>query len=104
MRVLITPRAEEDVIRQFRYYLLDQDAPDVALEFRKAVFETLAQLREFPLLGSASNTEPAGLRSWPVKGFPALRLYYILTTSQLRIIRVLHCKRDVRRILRTDPR
>ncbi len=37
----------------------------------------------------------AGLRSWPVKGFPAIRIYYLRSGQALRIVRVLHGKRDI---------
>ena len=41
-----------------------------------------------------------GLRSWPVKGFEPIRIYYVEVPGCLRVVRVLHGKRNVRRILR----
>jgi len=37
VKIEIYPRAQADIIRQFRYYLVDQDAPAVAFRFREAV-------------------------------------------------------------------
>jgi plasmid stabilization system protein ParE len=67
LKVEIFPCAEADIIRQFRYYLVDQDAPLIALRFREAVIESLEQLKRRP-----------------------------------RVLRILHGKRDVRRILRRE--
>lgn len=35
------------------------------------------------------------LRSWPVKGFSAIRIYYLASEGEVRVIRVLHGKRDI---------
>jgi len=40
-----------------------------------------------------------GLRSWPVKGFAEIRLYYLVSEATLRVIRVVHGKRDLGPIL-----
>jgi len=44
----------------------------------------------------------SGLRSWPVKGFEAIRIYYIEASGRLRVVRILHGKRNVRRTLRQE--
>jgi len=44
----------------------------------------------------------AGLRSWPVPGFTAIRIYYIHAGGSVRIVRVLHGKRDVHSLLEAD--
>ena len=48
MKVIISPAAEKDIIRQFRYYLVDQDAPLVALRYRQAVMDTVNSLPDNP--------------------------------------------------------
>ena len=40
MKIEVYPRAEADIIRQFRYYLVDQDAPSAAFPFREEVIES----------------------------------------------------------------
>ena len=61
--------------------------------------------------GSAYRRAPAGHwfacplalgRSWPVAGFEAIRIYYLLDEDAIRVIRILHGKRDVKRILERE--
>lgn len=42
MKIEIYPRAEADIIRQFRYFLVEQDMPALAFRFREAVRESVA--------------------------------------------------------------
>jgi len=39
-----------------------------------------------------------------VTGFEAIRIYYLLDEDTLRVIRILHGKRDVKRILNGEVR
>lgn len=41
----------------------------------------------------------SGLRSWHVRGFKEIRIFYLVSGDELRIVRVLHGKRDIERIL-----
>ena len=41
MRRLIRPLARDDILRQYRYYLVKEAAPVVAQRFLKAVKETI---------------------------------------------------------------
>jgi len=94
--------ASDDVVRQFRYYLLGADIPEVAMRFRDAVRRTVESLRHNPLLGprySSTDPELQNVRSWPVGGFESIRIYYILDAGAIQIIRVLHGKRDIKHIL-----
>src|ERR1035441_3545563 len=43
--------ASDDVVRQFRYYLVTLNLPDVAVRFRNAVRRTVLSLRQYPLIG-----------------------------------------------------
>ncbi len=45
------------------------------------------------------NSQLQNLRSWPVTGFEAIRIYYVPDDKMIRVIRILHGKRDVKRIL-----
>ena len=102
MKVELFPRAESDVIRQFRYYLVDQDSPNTAFRFREAVMESLDQLIPYRRIGSPCRGSIRGLRSWPVKGFEMIRIYYLEVPNGLRVLRILHSNRDVRKILRGE--
>jgi toxin ParE1/3/4 len=102
VRVEIFPRAEADIVHQFRYYLLDQAAPAAAVRFREAVIESVEQLKFHPRMGSLFRGSISGLRSWPVKGFEAIRIYYLEVSGSLRVVRILHGKRDARVVLKLE--
>jgi toxin ParE1/3/4 len=102
VKVELLPRAEADIIRQFRYYLVDQDAPSIAVRFREAVIESIKQLKQHPHIGSVFRGSISGLRSWPVKGFDMIRIYYLDDPGRLRLVRILHGKRDVRHMLKIE--
>ena len=105
VKIDIYPQAETDIIRQFRYYLVDQDAPLTAFRYREAVLESIDQLKPHPHMGALFSGSISGLRSWPVKGFEAFRICYVESPGVLRVVRVLHGKRNIRRILRnSEPR
>jgi len=97
--------ASDDVVRQFRYYLVTLNLPDIAVRFRDAVRRTVESLREHPFVGpryGSSSPQLQNLRSWPVAGFEAIRIYYLLDEDAIRVIRILHRKRDVKRILERE--
>ncbi len=101
VKVLYRQAASGDVVRQFRYYLIDQNLPQIALRFRDALRQTVDSLRKHPLVGARyrSNPKLQNLRSWPVAGFEAVRIYYLAESDAIHIIRVLHGNRDVKRLL-----
>lgn len=102
MTLEIFPRAEADIIRQFRYYLVEIGYPATAFRFRGAVRKTLDRVKQYPQIGSLCRGSIRGLRSWPVNGFETIRIYYIDEPERLRVVRILHGKRDVRQILRNE--
>jgi plasmid stabilization system protein ParE len=102
VKVLYRQSASDDVVRQFRYYLVTINLPEVAVRFRDAVRRTVQSLRLHPLVGpryTSSNPQLQNLRSWPVAGFEAIRIYYLLDEDAIDVLRILHGKRDVKRIL-----
>jgi toxin ParE1/3/4 len=105
VKQIIRPAARDDILRQFRYCLVDQGKPEVANRFIEAVERTIDKLLRTPNAGAPkqlSNESLAGLRSWPVEEFEDLRVYYLVEENKLRVVRVLHGKRDVRRILERE--
>ncbi len=50
----------------------------------------------------SSNPILSDLRSWPVKGFEDIRIYYLIQEEEIRIVRVLHGRRDIQNILEND--
>ena len=105
MKVSYRQAASDDVVRQFRYYLVTRNVPEVALRFREAVRRTVQSLRQHPLVGPryrSNKPQLQALRTWPVVGFEAIRIYYLLDEDTIRVIRILHGKRDVKRILERE--
>jgi plasmid stabilization system protein ParE len=92
VKVLYRETASDDIVRQFRYYLLTAAAPEIAVRFREAVKRTIQSLSENPHVGprySSSKPRLQDLRSWPVAGFEAIRIYYALEEDAMHIIRIL---------------
>ena len=87
-------------------YFLDELAFDAAARFPDAVEQAFRQIRKNPGMGSPrklKNPRLAGLRSWPVPRFEDLRVYYLQPDQRtVRVLRVLHGKRDLTRILGRD--
>ena len=105
MKHLIRSAARDDILRQFRYYLVEQDSPQVAQRFLQAVRRTVHDILLTPNAGTPkflSNQVLAGLRSRPVRGFEDIRVYYLAKGSRVRVVRVLHGKREINRILEKE--
>ena len=101
---VIRPRAKDDIIRPFRYYLL-QDALEAATRFLDAVDDTIDAICKMPHLGilkPISNLSLAGLRFVPVNGFEDVLIFYTVQPNAVRIARVLHGRRDIQRILERE--
>jgi plasmid stabilization system protein ParE len=97
--------AREDILRQFRYYLVEKQVPQVAQRFLDAVEAAVDTLCRAPGIGTPklfSNPQLADLRSWPIPGFLMVRIYYIYAENELRVVRVLHGKRDIATLLEGD--
>ena len=59
-------------------------------------------VREHPRAGPLyrlRNPQLQDLRSWPVTGFELIRICYRTDADTVRVIRILHGKQDVTRIL-----
>jgi plasmid stabilization system protein ParE len=101
VRRFIQAAAEEDILHQIEWYA-QQGVPAVARRFQASVLEAVDALSASPEAGTPKfidNPRLAGLRSWPVKGFRAFRIYYLVQPEVLIVVRVLHGKRDVADIL-----
>lgn len=98
MKVIVRSVARDDILRQYRYYLIEKVAADVAEKFLDAIQAAIKSISRNPSMGARkqlNSPELADLRSWPVSGFPAMRVYYLYDSGILRIVRVLHGKRDL---------
>ena len=52
MKHVIRPCARDDIIRQFRWYLIEQDASEAAFRFLDAVDESVGELLRMPEMGA----------------------------------------------------
>jgi toxin ParE1/3/4 len=102
VNLVIRPAAREDILRQYRYYLIEQDAEVAAERFLAAIRLGVEYVFRRPGTGARKAMKDSslkGLRSWPVKGFPAMRIYYLVSEDEVLVIRVLHGKRDIDLVL-----
>ena len=107
MTVSYRQAASDDVVRQFRYYLVNLNLPEVAFRFRVSVQRTVQSLRYHPFVGPryrSRNPKIQGLRTWPVAGFEVIRIYYIPVENGISVVRVLHGRRDIKRMLEGEGR
>ena len=102
LRHFIRPQAEAD-IDDCVAYLEEQSSFELASRFLSAVESTIGFLYKTPLAGARyapKKPRLKQLRTWPVQDFADIRIYYQLPDeATMRIIRVLHGKRNVKRIL-----
>ena len=102
MNLFIQEAAERDILRQIEWYA-EKGVPAIGLRFSDAVAESLKAVIAMPLSGAPKptpNPRLAGLRTWPVKGFDEFRIYYLVQSELLTVVRVLHDKRDTDALLR----
>jgi toxin ParE1/3/4 len=105
VKFVIRPAAREDILRQYQYYLIEADDELVAARFLNGAQSAIALVCRQPGMGvpkALKTLKLAGLRSWPVRGFPDIRVYYLVSGNTLRVVRVLHGKRDLNPILEAE--
>ena len=77
----------------------------MAERFLSAVQRTIEGIIRTPQGGAPkrlSREALRGLRSWPVKGFEDVRVYYLFYEASVRVVRVLHGKRHINNILEKE--
>jgi toxin ParE1/3/4 len=105
VKCVVRPAARDDILRQYEYYIIYQNASKTAERFLTAVQDAIKQIRKRPGIGSPKALKHpglTGLRSWPIKGFPSIRVYYLVYADLLRVIRVLQGKRDIDQMWEDD--
>lgn len=93
--------AERDLLEIADYYDQEGDL-DLAERFLDAAEEAFRFLADFPEAGSPKDfTSPRlqGLRSWRVKGFEKLLIFYRPSPNAIYIVRVIHGARDIPTLL-----
>jgi toxin ParE1/3/4 len=67
VKSVLRPLAREDVLRQYRYFLIEEDVPEVAERFLLAVRNSIEEVSKRVGIGvpiNLKNPKLAGLRSW----------------------------------------
>jgi toxin ParE1/3/4 len=103
IEIIIRATARLDTV-ELAKYLLQQSAV-AADRFLDACELTFSQLAAEPGIGSLYQTGAerfAGLRVFPVRGFPNHLAFYLTKESHLEIVRVLHGSRDLDAALQQD--
>lgn len=101
MKLFIQEAAENDILDQVEWYA-ERGFPQIARRFPLAVRAAIGALVDAPGAGTPKHTgnpRLSGLRSWPVRGFPESRVYYLTSPELLTVVRILHGKRDVAALL-----
>jgi len=96
LRVLTTPRAQDDIDELASY--IAGDKLDAGLRFLDAIDHARIELARHPEIGSARRFDsPAlsGLRVWPVPRFENWLIFYRIDEQILTVVRVLHGARDL---------
>ena len=99
-RIIVRSAARSDILRYVRY-LLEHDARAAAEQFPDAVDKALGQLVDMPGMGALqafTHPQLGAMRAWQVPGFQYMYIYYQEISGGIRVIRILHSKRNLRRI------
>jgi toxin ParE1/3/4 len=102
-RVVKHPRVFIDLDEQATY--LQSDSLRVAIRFLEQAEQTFEMLAGMPGLGKAYDSDAprlAGLRSFGIKGFDKILVFYRPIKGGIEVVRVLHSARDIPKILEEE--
>ena len=102
-QLTLLPAAENDLLDQAEYYDA-QSGMALGDRFIAACEEGFARLAAFPESGTAlpfKHSRLQTIRFILVPGFDSILILYTFSGDQVRVVRVLHGKRDVERLLGT---
>ena len=68
-------------------------------EAAQAAFERLVELPEIGSLRAFLDPTLRAIRMWPIPEFPNHLIFYSPTADGIHVVRVLHAKRDIERVL-----
>ena len=95
-RAILRDAAWTDMVEQAAW--LRGRSATAAGRFRAAALEAIERLARCPLMGRAyvpGHAGLEGLRSWPVRGFEAILVFYRPVEGGIEVVRVLHGARDL---------
>jgi toxin ParE1/3/4 len=86
-------------------YYADLGREDLSERFFANVRQSMEGIVRSPNAGSPKHFENvalAGMRSWAVSGFKAIRIYYLSQEDLVAVIRILHGHRDIEGLLNEE--
>lgn len=95
-RIVRPPVVELDLAQIADF--IGQQSPEAGLRFLTAAEEAFQKLAAMPEMGSlcvSPNPRLAGLRVWPIAGFPNHLVFYRPAANGIEVVRVLHAARDI---------
>ena len=101
MKTLVLPAARTDIVRQIGYFI-EIGQEHIADRFLVAARIAIEHLSHTPQAGAPrpmKSPRLAGLRTWPIEGFDDMKIYYLVADDALTVVRILHGRRDIERIL-----
>ncbi len=101
-RVVRREQARRDLVRHAAY-LAEHAGLETAGRFLDEVEAACAQLAKTPELGARrkfAHESLANVRMWPLRTFAEYLLFYEPISDGIRLIRVIHAKRDYRRVMK----
>jgi toxin ParE1/3/4 len=100
MKVNRRPAAKLDVLEIAAY--IGEHSPRTARRFTAAVRESISQLAQWPQIGALLDLDDpqfAGVRRWPVIGFPNHFIFYRFSSEGIDVIRILQGAREIQAAL-----
>ena len=95
---LLTPRAKTDIFAIWSYIAEDSETAAEAVE--RAIYSACEFIASSPSLGHARRDLTSfPVRFWTVPRYPSYSIIYKPDTSPVRVVAVLHGRREARRIL-----
>jgi toxin ParE1/3/4 len=96
-QVYRTPQAEADLAEILEY--LHKNSPSLAEQYARSISEKSQVLSRFPAMGRRRPEIASELRSTLVKPYVN---FYRIKDDIVQILRILHGKRDLRKILQEE--
>jgi plasmid stabilization system protein ParE len=81
----------------------DRRQPSATSRLSRKALVRLATTPEVGAPRAFTNPRLTGIRIWPVPGFKAYLIFYRIDDDAVRVLRVLHAKRDIPGILEGEP-
>jgi len=100
-RLSVRDEADQDVAEIADYYA--SHSLDLGIRFLHAVRRGYEDLLFMPGMGAPrqfSNPQYSDMRSWPVKGFEKILIFYRPTPEGIEVLRILHGARDLDQLFR----